>query len=185
MGSWLLYFLFYIVIVTWRLVLRAQIRFLFYNKQIGTNRWIFFLCRPGHRAARDRFSSHVSGEKLFLCAFVDTRILISPFFFYSLYRVTEFEIFRCDSQKCVLTEIMTVVKQMVFFFFFCIKLTFLLSVAIRPVCSIASSDFLSDFWEYPTFMRFKKHKYRFKNRYFGFLSIVNVRYNTTGSCVTR
>ena len=46
---------------------------------------------------------------------------------------------------------MTVVKQMVFFFFFCINLIFLLSVAVRPVCSIASSDFLSYFWEYPIF----------------------------------
>ena len=78
---------------------------------------------------------------------------------------------------------MTAVKQVVFFFFFCINLTFLLSVAIGPVCSIASSDFLSDFWEYPTFMRFKKHKYRFKNTYFGFLSIVNVQYNTSVAAV--
>ena len=78
---------------------------------------------------------------------------------------------------------MTAVKQVVFFFFFCINLAFLLSVAIGPVCSIASSDFLSDFWEYPTFMRFKKHKYRFKNTYFGFLSIVNVQYNTSVAAV--
>ena len=32
-------------------------------------------------------------------------------------------------------------------------------------------------------MRFKKHKYRFKNTYFGFLSIVNVQYNTSVAAV--
>ena len=75
---------------------------------------------------------HLNGEELFLRAFVDTPIVISPCFFYSIYRVTEFEIFQFDSYMYQPKLGLFSQRFFVFLcFFFCINLIFLLSVAIE------------------------------------------------------
>ena len=68
-----MYFPFLLLVTTWRLVLRAQIRFLFYNKEIDK-----FFSSAGSRSGlqHTEILSHVSGKKLFLYAFVDTRIFL-------------------------------------------------------------------------------------------------------------